>query len=426
MDFDLEAEKSLALTLALDVRAWDYAGDVVKPEMFGSEMARTVFEGVRSVVLASKPVTPVTVQAEIVKAGKSASVVPGWAKGRAASIEEIPALASRVRELWARRTLQAVAGEIAGLGTDQEAGKSAARLSEALAAVQAGGSGKALPMQHVVLNWLNELQDEANNPNASPVFYETGFAKVDKATGGLARGELSIFAARPGNGKSSWVMALAVNFAKRGIPVGMFWLEDDWRDAARRFLSRRVGCEAFKLRGAPGEALKHIVARNGFIEKSDLPIYVDDTHGLTIVDIAARMRRMHREQGVKVFILDHLGEVRIEKDERWGDRHDLALGRVVREYRDTAKSLGAVPILVSQMNRRIEQRGADTVPVMSDLDGSGQVEQAARLISFVQLHRNADGTTTGTGSLHIVKATGGNTGTIDLRWNGSQMTWEEA
>jgi replicative DNA helicase len=78
------------------------------------------------------------------------------------------------------------------------------------------------------------------------------------------------------------------------------------------------------------------------------------------------------------------------------------------------------------MNRRIEQRGADTVPQMSDLDGSGQVEQAARLIAFVQLHRNQDGTTVGTGALHIVKATGGNTGTIDLKWNGSQMTWSEA
>jgi replicative DNA helicase len=221
-------------------------------------------------------------------------------------------------------------------------------------------------------------------------------------------------------------VALAANFAARGIPVGMFWLEDDWRDAVRRFLSRRLCAEAWRLRGAPAKALDYVTKFPDFVDRSDLPLYVDDTHGLTITDIQARMRRMSREHGVRVFVLDHLGEVKIEREERWGDRHDLALGRVAREYRDAAKSLGAVPILISQMNRRIEQRGADSVPQMSDLDGSGQVEQAARLIAFVQLHRNERLEPKGTGALHIVKATGGQTGTVDLKWSTQSMTWEEA
>ena len=118
--------------------------------------------------------------------------------------------------------------------------------------------------------------------------------------------------------------------------------------------------------------------------------------------------------------------MRIEREERWGDRHDLAIGRVAREYRDTAKQLGAVPVLVSQMNRKWEARGTDSLPQMSDLDGSGQVEQAARLIAFLQLHRGGDGAPLGTGALHVVKATGGQTGTVQLRWNGGSMTWEEA
>jgi replicative DNA helicase len=221
------------------------------------------------------------------------------------------------------------------------------------------------------------------------------------------------------------VIALAVNLALSGVPVGILWLEDDWRDAVRRFLARRLKCDAWRLRGKPAGALNYVSSHESFLSKVDLPLYVDDTHGLTVTDIQARMRRMSREHGVKVFVLDHLGEVRIEREERWGDRHDLALGRVAREYRDTAKSLGAVPILISQMNRRWEQRGTDTVPQMSDLDGSGQVEQAARLIAFVQLYRDDKGAATGKGALHVAKATGGVTGSVGLRWNGNSMTWEE-
>ncbi len=423
---DLAAERALALTLVHDPKSYDYCADVLRAEMFGSEQARAVFEGVVAVVRSQQPVTPVTVQAALLAAGRAGSAIPGWAKGSPVSTQEAVTLAARIRELWARRTLAAAAGEVSGSALENESAKGAARLAEVLAEVQSGGSGKARAIQALVYDWMMELEDEAKNPDARPVFYETGFRSLDLATGGLARGELSVFAARPGSGKSSFMIALAANIAAAGTPVGMFWLEDDWRDAARRFLARRLQCEAWRLRGHPAKAVNYVAGFPGFIEKSDLPLYVDDTHGLTITDVQARMRRMHRENGVRVFILDHLGEVRIEKDERWGDRHDLALGRVAREYRDTAKQLGAVPILVSQMNRRWEQRGADSVPQMSDLDGSGQVEQAARLIAFLRMEKNADGSATGRGALNVVKATGGQPGTVDLEWDGRSMTWNEA
>jgi replicative DNA helicase len=419
---DLEAEKTLAITFVLEPVSWDYVGASLEPEMFGSEMARAVFVAVKGLVMSGKPITSMGVQAAMVAAGHPGSVVPSWARGRCATLSEVPVLATRIRELWARRALVTVAGEVAG--SNESAAALASRLAEVLDSIQSGADGKAKPISDLVYDWLQELKADASAGSAS-VFYETGFPAFDKATGGLARGELSVFAARPGNGKSSWVIALAANFAAAGIPVGMFWLEDDWRDAVRRFLARRLRAEAWRMRGHPAKALGYVTGHEKFLEKTDLPIYVDDTHGLTIVDIAARMRRMHREHGVKVFILDHVGEVRIEKDERWGDRHDLAIGRVAKVYRDTAKELGAVPILVSQMNRRVEHR-ADGLPQMSDLDGSGQVEQAARVIAFVQIERDGEGAATGKGALHLVKATGGITGSLGLKWNGASMTWEEA
>jgi replicative DNA helicase len=424
MMHDLEAEKRLALTLVLDPASWDYCGDLIRAGMFGSDQARAVYEGVRSVVNASKPITPVTVQAAMVAAGRSGSVVPGWAKGTPLSHVEAVELATGCGGLWGGGVLPtrgAAAAELAE--KDPEAAQRA--LADLLADVQARGDGGARKIDALLYEWMTELERDAKDPNARPVFYETGFKKLDEATGGLARGELSVFAARPGSGKSSFIVALAVNLAARGIPVGMFWLEDDWRDAVRRFLARRFECDAWRFRKAPAQALNYAASIPNVLERSALPLFVDDTHGLTITDIQARMRRMARESGVRVFVLDHLGEVRIEREERWGDRHDLALGRVAREFRDTAKQLGAVPILISQMNRQWEKRGADALPQMSDLDGSGQVEQAARLIAFVHLYRDDTGAATGKGALHVVKATGGTTGTVGLRWVGDSMTWRE-
>lgn len=425
MDHDLDAEKTLAVTLVTDPAAWDYVADLLAPAMFGSDMARAVFEGVRAVVQASKPIEPVTVQAAMVAAGRPGSAIPKWTTAPRVTTAAALALAKRVRELWARRTLRLAASDALANAGERESGETIAELAAVLESVQTGGESKAQPIGRLVFDWLRELQAEAKDPNSRPVFYDTGFKAFDKATGGLARGELSVFGARPGNGKSSWVVAIATNFALRKIPVGLFWLEDDWRDASRRFIARRFQAEAWRLRGQAKHALQYVTSIENLVDRSDVPLYVDDAHGLTITDIQARMRRMAREHGVRVFVLDHLGEVRIEKDERWGDRHDLALGRVARMYRDTAKELGAVPILISQMNRRIEQRGADSIPQMSDLDGSGQVEQAARLIAFAQLHRDDKLETTGTGALHIVKATGGQTGTVPLRWSKQSMTWEE-
>jgi replicative DNA helicase len=425
MMHDLEAEKRLALTLVLDPNAWDYCSDIVRAPMFGSDQARAVYEGVKAVVTASKPITPVTVQAAMTAAGRGGSVVPGWAKGTPLSPVEAVELAKRIRLLWEGREIAARGAVAVGLAEKDPAASQRA-LAELLGDVQARGDGGAKKIDALVYEWMIELERDAKDPNARSVFYDTGFASLDKATGGLARGELSVFAARPGSGKSSFVIALAVNLAARGIPVGMFWLEDDWRDAVRRFLARRFECEAWRLRGQqPAKALNYAASIPGVIERSNLPLFVDDTHGLTITDIQARMRRMSRESGIRVFILDHLGEVRIEREERWGDRHDLAIGRIAREYRDTAKQLQAVPILISQMNRRWEQRGADALPQMSDLDGSGQVEQAARLIAFVQLYRDDTGAPTGKGALHVAKATGGTTGSVGLRWVGQSMTWQE-
>ncbi len=233
-------------------------------------------------------------------------------------------------------------------------------------------------------DYCTEL-DEAIR-SGKPISFISGFRGIDRHTGGFRPGELVIIAARPSNAKSSFVMAMLFHFAITCVNAGAFWLEDDWYDAVRRFqqLNADIKSEAFR---DSKMALEFLTRSYLLHQEAQNRLRIDDEHGLTIDDICARMRRMHREHGTKVFVADHLGEIVRDPSDRFGERYDLVRGVAARKYRDCAKELGAVPILVSQMNRYIERREGDAAnPQLSDIDGSGQVEQAARIVIFLKLN----------------------------------------
>jgi replicative DNA helicase len=421
---DLQAERTLAVTLATSPAAFDHVAGRVRPEMFSDELARGVVAAVETLVREHRAVSPVSVQAAMVERGRKGSVIPsGWHLAGGVAPAEAVELADRVRELHARRELARTAAEIARTALATPSATIVERLGQALDQVQTSAPTGARSLGEITQQWLEDRERDWRDPTRTDTF-PTGFPALDRLTGGLRVGQLAVLAARPGNGKTALIVTLAANLAAAGVPVGVFWLEDEAADAARRFLAR-LGGDASILNGQAELAVRHAAGLPGYSRALELPIWIDDTHGLTVADLSARMRRMKREHGIRVFILDHLGEVRIEREERWGDRHDLALGRIARAYRDTAKDLGAVPVLVSQMNRNVEKRPSDEPPRLSDLDGSGQVEQAARLIAFLKLDRAGDGTATGTGVLDVQKNVGRGPGRIMLRWDVRRRSWEQ-
>lgn len=419
--FDLQAERTLALTLVANPTAYDRVGDLLERFMFADDMASRIYDAVQRLLFAAQPVNAVSVQAELVK-GKGGSVLPTWNKGPTVGAEEVETLAKRVREMWARREIEAAGSRVADIATSKGSEAAAQDMAETLAKIQVGGN-RCRSMAELSYEFLAELQRDMADPNAR-VAFDTGFKVYDKHTGGLRPGVLTVLAGRPGNGKTSFVMGMIAHLARTGIPVGAFWLEDDWRDAVRRYHAARHFVPAADLRAAPHRAAQAFneVAARSFEEQSR--IFIDDTHGLTVGDIAARMRRMAREKGVRVFFADHLGEMKVEKDDRWGDRHDLALGKAARIFRDTAKELKAAPVLISQMNRNKEKR-KDGKALMSDLDGSGQVEQAARVIAFLEQTHDAKGEPTGEFLCDLAKNTNGRPGQIAMRWVPERMTVED-
>lgn len=421
---DADAEAALLGGLLVDEDAWDSVSDLFAPELFSDGEHRAVAKAIVTLTAARKPVDSVTVAGAVsTEDARQAAYRLAGSIGTAGNVRHY---AEHLRELWARRELKRIAS---ALHSDAEgsAADRLGRVQQALGALQVGRSGKARSMTEMIGHLWEELDvqiREGFHPDRDGL-WPTGFGRLDTLIGGFRPGVLAVFAARPSVGKSSFAVALADNLASRRIPVGIFWLEDDWRDLAKRALSRRARISSGLLRHGSFLRPEHIDRVSGSLDGlCNLPIYVDDTHGVTVQDIANRMRRMHREHGVRVFIADHLGEIGIEKSDRWGDRHDLAIGRAARVFRDTAKDLGAAPILMVQMNRQVERR-ADSEPKLADIDGSGQVEQAARVIGFLSRPSDESGRGTGEFVVKVLKNTTGPTGIATMRWLEDTMSVED-
>jgi replicative DNA helicase len=418
-DFDYDAEVALLGALVVSPDAWDHIADVSRPNHFATDDHRDIAAALWALNAAKRPVDTVTLRAELKERGaygasiaESLHEIVSYSDGYSTNARTY---AERLRELYLRREIKRVARDALG-DNEGTAVEQLERVSRSLSQLDAGTVSVARAVGELFDDLHKRLSEERNQSvDDSTSIMPTGLVELDALIGGVRPGVLAVFGARPSVGKSSIAIAIADNLARRGIPVGVFWLEDDASDFVRRLVARCGWIRTPLLRHGSqlrDEHWRGLESIRGSV--TSLPIYVDDAHGLTAQEIAIRMRRMTRKHGVRVFIADHLGEMRIEREDRWGDRHDLALGRAARIYRDTAKDLGAAPLLFVQLNRQIERR-SDTTPKLADIDGSGQIEQAARVVGFLSRGAtsfNGEGDLT----IDVVKNSTGAIGAAHVRW----------
>lgn len=419
----IEAEQAVIGALLSDDSAWDEIADLLLPEHFADGVYRVVFGAVRRIIERGAPVDAVTVHQRLRDDGQGDLVsLPSLfdlvrATGTTANVRHY---AHTVRDKWAYRERRRIAESI--LADTDENGPPEEKLakdSSRLLAVETGKATTARKAGEVLMERLEALEKEAKAgiEDRWKRQVPTGIQQLDNLLNGMEPGELVLFAARPGVGKSAVAIAVSEHAGSLGIPTGVFWLEDYAKQWASRILSRRSLVpyvslrHGSSLRASEWERLAHTVEQS-----HDWPIYLDDTHGMTARQIAQRMRRMHREHGCRLFIADHLGEMKLEREERWGERHDLSMGEAMRVYRDTAADLGAVPVLMAQLGRENEKRGGE--PKLSDIYGSGIAEQVVRVAVF--LSRTARGELLA----HVVKNTNGPKPSepIPLTWDGDTVS----
>jgi len=369
-----EAEQAVLGGLMLDRQAWDNVGDVVTAEHFFRPDHALIFESIASLAAEAQPCDPVTVSEHLQRLGKLNDAgglaylgtltrdTPGAANARA--------YAEIVKERALLRELVSAGGEIATSVWSEE-GESARDLVEraerrifAIAEGSARGKGYVSAKQALPA-LIDQIDDLYNNPN-KPRGLPTGFIDFDEKTGGLRGGDLLIVAGRPSMGKSTLAINMAEHAAlKEGIraSVAIFSLEMPADQILTRMLSSVGSVHLGNIRSGKLSEDDWPRITGATKQLQDAKIFIDDTPALTPTELRARSRRIKREHGLDLIVVDYLQLMTVP-----GTKENRAteISEISRGLKALAKELHLPVIALSQLNRGVEQR-ENKKPVMSDL-----------------------------------------------------------
>ena len=239
-------------------------------------------------------------------------------------------------------------------------------------------------LEHIkygVTEAIDMMEKLAIDPNAN-AGVKTGFPTLDKITNGFKPGELIIIAARPGIGKTTLAVNFAINSAvKYGKSVAMFDLEMSALQVAQRFIcaTGRVPMDMVKGGTKDQSAWATLFETKKILENSS--IYIDDTTTITPAEILSKCRRLKAQSGLDMVIIDYLQLMKAEKASKDGNRQQ-EVADLTRSIKLAARELGCPILLLSQLNRGVEQR-SDKTPQLSDLRESGSIEQDADIVMFI-------------------------------------------
>lgn len=244
---------------------------------------------------------------------------------------------------------------------------------------------------------------------------KTGFNDLDTIISGLNKANLIIIAARPGMGKTSFAMNIATNVAKRssGKEVVIFNLEMSREELATRLLATETQIDAQSLQTGriSGDDWIKLATNAGYL--SNLPIYIDDTGGLTVQQMKAKLRRT---KNLGLVIIDYL---QLMESTSKSDNRVVVVSEITRQIKLMAKELDVPVILLSQLSRNPDQR-TDKRPQLSDLRESGSIEQDADIVLFLyrEAYYNKESENKNISQCIVAKNRHGAQGTVDLYWDG--------
>ena len=229
---------------------------------------------------------------------------------------------------------------------------------------------------------IDELVNNKNQMAGTP----TGFTDVDKLFWGLRGGDLLILAARPGVGKTSFALNLATNAAKAGAAVALFSLEMGANQLVQRILCAEARVNLGQLRAGNLQEGDWNAIMNAAATLSGLELYIDDTPGLSLLEMRAKARRQLRDKKKGLIIVDYLQLMQPPSNRRDGNRA-VEVAEISRGLKVLAKEMDMPLLALSQLSRAVEMRGSKR-PMLSDLRESGSIEQDADIVMF--LDRSAD------------------------------------
>jgi len=432
----VEAEQSVLGGLMLENTAWDRVADLINEQDFYRADHRAIWRQINSLIAENKPADVITV-AEALDSRNLLEDIGGLAylaslAQNTPSAANIRRYAEIVRERAVLRYLAEVGAEIAESAYNP-AGRSAGDILDAAEAKvfeikEAGakssqGFQPLQPLLVEVVNRIDELYDRDNPSDITGI--ATGFADLDSKTSGLQPGDLIVVAGRPSMGKTALSLNIAENVAlDANLPVAVFSMEMGATQLVMRMLGSIGRLDQHKMRtGRIAEEDWHKLT-TALGRLSEVPMFIDETPGLTAMEVRARARRLARQNDSKLglIVIDY---IQLMSGNGKGENRATEISDISRSLKSLAKELHVPVIALSQLNRSLEQR-PNKRPVMSDLRESGAIEQDADVILFIYRDEvyNQDSPDKGSAEIIIGKQRNGPIGTVRLTFLGEYTKFE--
>ncbi len=426
---NIEAEESILGGILLDPEAMIRVADILTKEAFYVQAHQEIYHAAQVLHGQGKPTDLMSVSTWLADRGLL-DKIGGTAKlaqllNRTVSAVNIDRYAALIMDKYVRRQLIAAGHEIVDLGYDA---------AEELETVLDESEQKIFrltqerPQQGLVsisetliqaFNEIENLHQEIALPGIPCGFYD-----LDGMTSGFSRSDLIIIAGRPSMGKTSFALNISLNIAKeQKLPVAIFSLEMSKEQLAQRLLSSEAKIPSNRLRSGRISQNEFEPLANAVANLSELPIYIDDTANLSVMQMRSQVRRLQAQQKNKLglVLLDYLQLM----EGSGSDNRVQELSRITRSLKGLAREINVPIIALSQLSRGVEQRN-NKRPMLSDLRESGSIEQDADLV--IMLYRDEyyhpDTPDRGLAEVLIVKHRNGPTGTVKLLFKAELTKFE--
>lgn len=383
---DDDAELAVLGALLIDREAITVVSEVIKPDNFYSDIHRIIYEAMLELWEARQPIDLLTLTS-ILKKKKMLDKVGGGAfisslanvVPTAANVEHY---ANLVRERYVRRSMIHLGAQMTdnAFNEDKSAAEILDEVEQSVFRVSQENVNQGFIHIKETLGESFDRLDELHKSGGHFRGLETGFVDLDNLLSGMQPSNLLILAARPGTGKTAFVINTSMYIASQKNPVAVFSLEMSKEELVDRLLICKSEIDAWKLKtGRLSESdFEKLSLAMG--ELAEYPIFIDDTPGISIAEIRTKARRLHLEHGLKLIVVDYL---QLANPGKKLENRNQEVTHISQNLKNLARELRIPVLALSQLSRAVEHRGGEKRPQLADLRESGAIEQDADVVMFL-------------------------------------------
>lgn len=425
-----DVEETVLGAILSEKNALVEVASILRPEHFYSDQHKEIYTAIQEMFAAGTPIDMRTVVMQLRKNGKLEIVGGAYyiasLTSKASSAANIEHHARILLEMAMKRSLIQMASQVHhdAYEDTEDVFSLLEKTNLELQGIfdNAIGTRSEKELKEICFSVMKEVQARQTGQHTG---LDSGFPELDKLLNGLNKTDLIIMAARPGMGKTAFAEQIAKQVAENKHPVGFFSLEMSGPQLVERMACSECEIESDKAKKGILTPYEWERFSNALGAIAELPLYIDDSPFMTIVELRARAMRMKTKYGIKMIVVDYLQLIKGINELGRNSTRDQELALITRTLKGIAKELDIPVIALSQLSRAVEQRGGVKRPQLSDLRESGAIEQDADVVMFLyrpeyyKITEDSDGySTQGLCEVIIEKHRNGALGTVKQKFVG--------